>query len=584
MAVKTKTNLYVAATERALSEFEYFAERCVHIRDKNGEVVPLKLNNVQRAFLREIQAQEQAGEPVRIIVLKARQMGISTVVQAYFLWRMLREDNVNAVELAHEREAARSILDINRFAIRRLPGWFRAIKRVKEEYFTKYEISFAGIGSSLTVTSSEGKEPGRSRTILLAHLSEAAFYENAETVTRALFAAIPKTSNTAIFIESTGNGPSGLFYDMFMRAWNAQNQGTPSAYKALFFAWYEHDEYRMPVPEGVDVVCPPELEHLNLSPEQLYWRQWVVENDFNGDDESFKLEYPSTIEEGFLRKDANLFRPEAIVRRLQEIENIPYQEGFLTRLTEENPVQFVAQERERLRVFRPPKPGRVYVIGADTGSGVVVNRQGDGSCADVLDAVTGEQVAHLHMTTEPTTFAQDLFFLGLWYNQALIAVEADGHGLSVLTWLRDHNYYALYQRRVFDKVNKQWVGKLGWSTTRRTKKLIVDNCRADFYNQSLIVNNKETLREMSSFVRLSNNKLGAVSGAKDDRVMSLCIGNQARREFSGYAAAHQAQQQQVEQQVGPEEVLEVGRSAPLAARIRQMRARESEHPMLGKYV
>jgi hypothetical protein len=552
----------------------------MYIRNKMGEVVPLELNNVQKALLKEIQAQEQAGKPVRIIVLKARQMGISTVIQAYILWRMLRDDNVNAVELAHEKEAARSILDINRFAIKHLPGWFRVVKQVKEEYFTKYEISFATNGSSLTVTSSEGKEPGRSRTIHLAHLSEAAFYENAEGVTRALFAAIPKTPNTAIFIESTGNGPEGFFYNLFTKTWNAQQRGKPTAYRAIFYPWYMHEEYRMPVPDGEEVYCPPELEHLNLSKEQLYWRQWVIENEFDGDEDAFRLEYPTTIEEAFLRKDANLFRPEAIMRRLKEIENVTYTDGYLVRVTADAPVQFVEQPGERLKVFKPPEPGKVYVIGADTGSGVVINRVGDFSSADVLDVVTGEQVAHLHMLAEPTSYAQDLFLLGKWYNDALIAVEADGHGLSALNWLRDNGYYALYQRKVFDKISNQWVGKLGWATTPKTKKFIIDNLRADFYNGSVVINNKETLQEMSTFVRLSdkNDKIGAVSGAKDDRVMSLAIAAQVRREYSGYVANNVEQQQ-----AAPVPVQEDAQQVPLAAMIRKMRERRLEHPDLGRY-
>lgn len=576
---KNRTDLYVQAAATAMQDFTYFAERCFYIRDKNTNVIPLKLNRVQRKFMEAVQEQVDAGKPVRIIVLKARQMGISTVIQAYILWRMLRANNVNAIELAHKDEAARVILDINGFAIRHLPGWFRAVKRVKEKYFTKYEISFAEIGSSLTVSSAESREPGRSQTIHLAHLSEVAFYPDASKLVRPLLQAIPKTSVTAVFMESTGNGPSGDFYSRFMRAWNAQKAGRYSAWKALFFPWYEHDEYRMKVPYGVQVVCPPELAHLGLSDEQLYWRQWVIENEFDSDDEAFRLEYPSTVEEAFIRKDANVFRPEAVMRRMNEIESVSYQDGFITRLTVDAPPQFVAQSGERLRVFKPPERGKTYVIGADTGSGIVVNREGDYSSADVLDSITGEQVAHLHMLAEPSSYAQDLYFLGTWYNNAFIAVEADGHGLAVLNWLRDHSYYNLYQRRVFDKISNQWVGKLGWSTTPRTKKFIIDNLRADFYNGSIIINNKETLQEMSTFVKLSDKSdvLGAVSGAHDDRVMSLAIANQIRRECSGAIGNGNTDTR-------PKDVeTTVDKPLTLADKIRMARKSALEHPILGGY-
>lgn len=579
-AQSTKSNLYMAAANTALRDFEYFAERCIFIRNKEGRVVPLKLNRVQKKLFMEIEKQVREGRPVRIIIVKARQMGISTLIQAYILWRMVRQPNVRCIELAHKRDAAEKILEINRFAFQHLPSWFVVVRNLKVDYFSKYEISFAGWGSSLEIASADGNEPGRGSTYHIAHLSEAAFYPTGKNIERPLLASIPQTRNTAVFIESTGNGPAGSFYNRFMKAWNAEKQGRHHAWKAIFFPWYEHEEYQMPVPDGIEVYCPPELEHLNLTKEQLYWRQWMIENYYNGDEDAFRLEFPATIEEAFMRSDANIFNPQAILKRMREIESVHVEEGFLAQTTLSSKPQFFPQRGESLKIFVPPVPGRQYVIGADTGSGVVVNGEGDYSSADVLDVVTGEQVAHLHMLAETSTYAQELRLLAMYYNDAFIAVEADGHGLAVLGWLRDQGYTNLYRRRVYDKLNNIWVDKLGWSTTPRTKKFIIDNLRADFYNGSIIINCKETLEEMSTFVKHADKKdyIGAINGAHDDRVMSLAIANQVRREYSQLVGKPLQETQAPPPQVS----LPEGSETSLAAKVRAAYARSSVHPILGR--
>lgn len=518
--------IIVKATKKALRDFEYFAKRCFYIRSKDGKVKPLVLNKEQKIIVDRIKKQQRAGKPVRIVILKARQVGVSTVIEAYILWRLLRDSNINALELAHEKESARYILSISRFAVKRMPDWFRAVCGVKEEYFTKYEIAFEHNGSSLSISSADSDEPGRSRTLHLLHLSEAAFYRNADELLKALFAAVPKTPNTAVFVESTGVAPAGFFYDLYTQAKNGKND-----YEAIFFSWYMHEEYRMPVPEGVEVEVPPGLEHLDK--EQLYWRQWVIENDYLGDESKFTQEYPATEEEAWLRETANVFSPRMVNARIKEVEKLEYIEGYLVRRTAESPIEFIAGVGEKLHIYKKPEPNRMYVIGADVGSGVVVNREGDYSSADVIDIVTGEQVAHYHVLLEPGQFAQELILLGTFYNNALVAVEVTGgHGLSVVTTMRDNNYTALYRRKVYDKISQSWVDKLGWNTTKATKNMIINGLRADFRDGNMIVNEKATLKEMLTFIKLSDksDQIGAAPGAKDDRVISVAIAAQVRRE------------------------------------------------------
>lgn len=535
--MKLKSDPVVLAAREALADFSYFCRRCFTIRRKDGSIGPLELNRAQLRFVEAVEKQRRAGKPVRVVVPKARQVGISTVTQAYLLWWVLRRTSgvLRAFVLAHERESAARLYEITRFAVSCLPEWFRRVLGVGLEYETKGGLTFSW-GSSFTVSSSDSKEPGRSGTIHLLHLSEAAYYEDPKRLLRAVFAAVPKHRNTVVVVESTGNGPVGWFAELAQAAEKGRNE-----YALVFAPWWEQEEYRMPVPPGERAYCPPELEHLYrqglVDDEQLWWRQWVIENDYNGDEDAFRQEYPATLMECFMPRDVAVFDVAVLKRRLAEVEEAPPPvEGVVLRGV--RGPEFTAQPGGRVKVWKFPEPGKLYVVGVDVGSGI--GREEDehsNSCADVIEVTSGEQVVQLYGRMEPEVLAQHVAALGAYYNNALVAVEVTGgHGLACNNALRDLGYLYLYRRRVFDKVSQDWKDALGWNTTNRTKELIVDELRADFRSGAVRINCKETLVEMASFIRHDNGKLAASPGNKDDRVMSLAIANHVRREYSAPAA------------------------------------------------
>lgn len=516
-------------TDKALSDFSFFCRKCFHIKTKDGEVKTLELNKAQRLLIEAANRQLSQGKPVRIIVLKARQMGMSTVIEAYLLWRMLRQGNVNALEIAHEKEAASYILGINKFAIDNLPAWFVTVLGIDPGLFNKNEVTFTHNNTSLYISSADSKEPGRSRTIHYLHLSEVAFYPPNTSLRRSGFGSLSDSPKSVVFMESTGNGPAGLFYNYYTAAKNGRND-----YEPLFFAWFIHDEYKMAVPDGVKPFCPPRLYQLWLdgviSDEQLYWRQQTIANKFEGKEADFLAEYPEFEEDAWFQESANLFDTTAVYERMK---NCPaFEEGRL--IEDDEGISFESVRSGPLHVYKFPEPNKTYVIGADVGSGVVVNRIGDGSPADVLDVETGEQVAHLYLVCEPTQYAAELKLLGQYYKNAMIAPEVTGgHGLSVVNWLRDNGYYNLYQRRTLDKISQTFTYRLGWDTTKKTRPMMINKMRSDFRSGTLIVNEEATLREMLTFIK-NGERYEAASGAKDDRVISLAIANMVRGDAVSY--------------------------------------------------
>ncbi len=522
-------------TRRALEDFGAFCLTCFHIRCKDGRVRPLVPNGCQRRVLAAIAEQEKAGRPVRIVVGKARQLGVSTLWAARFLWRAIRDSNLNGVIVADTKERARLLLSIVQFGYRNLPPWFVEAVGISAEYETKHDLVFAHTGSQLTITSADSKEPGRAGTIHLLQLSESAFYEDPETLTQSVFAAVPDLPITEVAIESTGNGPN-WFQGRYMLG---TREG--SAWRSVFLPWYEHEEYRAEGELGTLDEEEEALLRLGATRENLVWRRRKVEDDYEGEVSSFRLEFPSTVAEMFTIVSASVFDPAMIQRRMLELEAVVLREGFAVwnarggRFVEASPGNVLLKEE--------PRTGRAYVIGADVGSGISrgENDAHSFSCADVLDAATGEQVAHLHEKAEPAVYAQHLEWLGRFYNTAMIVVEVTGgHGLAVLNHLRDAGYPNLYRRRVYDRITHQWQELLGWNTTPRTKALIVDELKADFRQGLVTVNVKQTLEEMLSFVEREKGGLGAVSGAHDDRCMSLAISNHARRECAAFLYAQPA--------------------------------------------
>lgn len=522
-------------TKKALQDFDFFCRRCFHIKTKAGDVKTLEMTHVQRLLAATWERQIAEGKPIRIIILKARQMGISTLIDAYILWRELRQGNVNALEIAHEKDAAAHILDINKFAVENFPPWFVAVLQIDTGLFNKTEVKFDHNNALLNISSADSKEPGRSRTIHYLHLSEVAFYPPGSTIVRSAFSGVPDHPGSIIFLESTGNGPAGFFYNHYTAAKNGKNDYIP-----VFFPWFYHEEYRMKVPDGVEVECPPRIHQFYMDglidDEQLYWRQHIIANKFEGNEANFLAENPEFEEDAWFTEAANLFDTSALYERLKHLP--AYDAGFLVDGV------FQPQPQERLHIYKYPEKGRVYVIGADVGSGVTVNRVGDGSSADVLDAETGEQVAHLYVVAEPTLYAADLLQLGRFYHDAMIAPEVTGgHGLSVVNWLRDNGYTNLYLRRVFDKISQQHVHRLGWDTTKSTRPFMINHLRAAWRNGEVVVNEESTIREMLTFVK-NGDKFEAAPGAKDDRVMSLAIANMVRKDAAQFVQSTVAQAQE----------------------------------------
>lgn len=182
-------------------------------------------------------------------------------------------------------------------------------------------------------------------------------------------------------------------------------------------------------------------------------------------------------------------------------------------------ISFEEDDKGFLRIYKEPEHGHVYVIGADTA--------GDGSdacVAQVVDAVTMEQVATLRdQNLNEDVFAWQVFALGKYYNTAMIALEVNWSTYPILE-LERLKYPKQYVREVFDDALHKIQLKYGFRTDTKTRPVIISNLVQFVREHTELINDKETLQEMLTFIRNRDTfKPEAEEGAHDDTVMALAI-------------------------------------------------------------
>jgi len=518
----------LAARKKLLNDFEFYAKHCVKIRTKQGTIVPLILNRVQRRFAKKLIEQMARTGRIRIVVLKARQQGLSTVISAWQYFWLSQHKAQKGLVMAHEAESTQTLFDMYKRIHENVPD----IVRPSTKYSSRTELVFDKLDTGLRVATAGGRGVARGETLTVAHLSEVAFWPTAfaNTNFNGLVQAIPDVDGTAIFLESTAQGMTGKFREMWVGADNGTN-----GYETFFSAWFESDEYREPAP--ADFQRTPDEEDLVTrfydegltSNDQLFWRRRKIAT--NGAD-LFRQEYPATPDEAFISTGRPVFNPDHLNERLRNvIQPLRYMavedvfEGGKTA-----PIGVLKEHpRGELKVYRERDDKETYTIGADVGMGirgaVMGRKDGDPSVAQILDSNL-RQVAVWRGLVHPDVFARILVTLGYHYNSALIAPERNNHGLVTCVALRDMDYPYIYTDQVEGTLepDKDTIN-IGFFTSERTKPLIIDKLRASDREREIEIYDKQTLQEMLSYVVTESGKMQAEDGEHDDTVMALAIAN-----------------------------------------------------------
>lgn len=493
--------------KKLYSDFPYYAKAALRIRTKAGQIEPLNLNPAQTILDEAVTAQMKAEGKIRIIILKARQQGLSTYTGGYLYFSVSQQKARKAMVITHHADSTRALFDMTKRYHDNCPD---ALKP-HTKYSSRKEISFDVLDSSFVVATAGGDSVGRGETLTHVHCSELAFWpkSSAPDIWNGLLQAVPNSPNTAVFVESTANGVSGVYYDLWRGAIEGKNGFVP-----VFIPWFTDPTYREKVSENFERT--PDEEDLaglySLDNEQLMFRRRKVAQ--NGLD-LFKQEYPSEPEEAFLTTGRPVFNLEYLSKAMKSTRDVEQRLALEAGKFEDN-------NRGEMTTYRKHNTGEQYVIGADVAMGI---NQGDYSVAQVLDSKK-RQVAVWRGRVHPDYFAEILQALGYYYNEALVIVENNGHGILTCTRLgKDYAYPNFYTEVQIDKITDQETVKLGFTTTAKTKPLIIDQLRASTRDGDIELNDMVTIREMLTYIVSNSGSMEAEHGCYDDCVMALALAN-----------------------------------------------------------
>jgi Terminase RNaseH-like domain len=509
------------------------------IRTKTGKLHRLNRNDkfawAQREVVREIEWQYNHGLPVRIIVLKGRQLGCSTLIEAIlFIWSFLYPGS-NSLVLSKDQESSDYLFGMFKLYWERGP--FHGL------FETKYDranyMEWHGTRSSVKTDTAKQENVGRSMTVQAAHCSEVAFWDKADEITGSLGEAIPYEHGTIVVYESTAQGVGNFFHDEWEKSRNRLSTFTP-----MFFAWFLHDEYcvrdhNLTFAELED----DERELLKTYPEMtlgnLAWRRRKLQSYTNP--EKFKEEYPCCPEEAFLATGTNVFPLEKLKQCFDP--DVDVEQGYL--VNDNGKLTWVDDPRGHTWVYKRPdqRYRRRYVVAVDSTWTV----EGDPGCIQVLDRASMEQVAVWHGRADPETLGNISLALALWYGpETILNAEIQGGGKRVMQVWRDANWTNLWYdyRPDHPRLRKS---VLGWNTTFESKTTMLGTMQGVILRKHLILHHPATYYEMTHYIANEDGTWGpARRKGHDDTVMALGVAimtvvtEAGNMDYSGMAAPEPA--------------------------------------------
>jgi hypothetical protein len=479
----------------------------------------------------------EAGNPIRHVVLKARQQGISTCIDSLLFQDTATHKNVRSQIISHDEDSTSHLFSMVKLFYDMLPDGLKPMQR----YSNKRELVFEnpdqatrsdrpGLRSRLSVAYAKNIRAGRSKTLKHVHGSEAPLYGDLVSLRTGIEQSVPFLPRTSIVWEGTANGFGTPFHRLYEAAKRGEN-----GYKAIFIPWYIHPEYSLTFASDearktfLDTLTDdPESgspltarKSYKLTDEQLHWRQEKIKTFDTV--ELFWQEYPENDIECFLTSGQHVFP----VRRLRELLALckpPKWRGELTE-REDGAILFRDDPQGRLRLWELPQPEHIYGIGGDVAEGLA---GGDFSAGVVLDLTTYSVVGLWHGRIDPDLFSDELYRLGWYFNEAVIGVEINKYDTAITTLKK--RYGNVFYRTVLSPTDPSVeVQKLGWLTDTKSKQRMENDLRAALRDESLFLPSQEAVEELLSYVVHDDGSTGANVSCYDDIAIALMIALQVAK-------------------------------------------------------
>lgn len=461
-----------ATIDELVSAFAYFCENYWHIKHPEQGRILFEMREAQVETVRAWLSNRYS------VVLKARQIGFSTLGAAYAFWLTFFWPDRFVVMLSRtEREAAK-LLQKSKYGYKFLPLWMKE-RGPTITSDNQLKMTFANESSIESLPS--GNDPARGESVYLVIVDEMAFLPNPEEA----WASIEPIADVGgrVICLSTANGSGNFFHSMWIGSQTGAN-----LFKGIFWPWSAGDR-----------------DDDWYEAKQKTMPGWQLHQ-----------EYPRNPEEAFIKSGNPVFDIDA----LMEYQIVDPDRGYL-HVHARRKTDYRKTPDGELAVWEEPQPEGIYVIGADVAEGL---GHGDYSSAHIIEARSLTVVANWHGHIEPDLFGDALAEIGWWYNGALLGVENNNHGLTTIKALQRYGYKNLYRTRRLQQRNPEATEIMGWRTTAATKPLAIDELSAAIRDGEIDIADQYTIAELKTFVRDPNGKMHG--SPHDDRVMSLAIAYQ----------------------------------------------------------
>lgn len=418
----------------------------------------------QREVLADMQEQRQ------LVILKARQLGLTWLALAFALHRMIFHPIATIGIFSRIEADAQELLVVRlKGMYDRLPDWMKEPPVIQDNK-TRWQLRNGSTAMAFATTG------GRGHTFSLAMVDEADFQPDLPRLLTAVEPTVAAGGRMWLISSANKDIPDSRFKAIY-RVAKRGDKSNADAYYPIFLPWYARPGRTPKWYEAQKAKCLAETGALD---------------DIGG-------EYPAT--------DTEALAPRTLDKRIPA----PWIERCYVEM---EPLTVAgAPALPGLEVYAPPLPDREYVIGADPAEG---NPTSDDSALTVLDLFAGEECAALAGKLEPSTFAAAIDEIGRWYNNAAVMVERNNHGHAVLQWLGEHS--PLHRLAGHDR-------KLGWLTNKLGKTILYNQGAEMFRDRATTLHSFDTYQQIAA---IDGSTLLAPPGGRDDRADSYMLANVGR--------------------------------------------------------
>lgn len=564
---------------RSKHDFPFWTYTFVRIKPKSGgDDIPFKLNRPQRRLVAKMEKRRLAGKPIRIILLKARQWGGSTVIQMYFAWmQLVHKRNWNSVIASHANSVSATVRGMYSKMLDYYPQWM--LYPIGEEFdanapkMTSFEgqqtIQFIPSRKcKIRIATANAQENLRSEDASMVHATEVALWPDTsllhpEDFVDAVMSSVDPLPDTAKVIESTAKGSGNYFHREFEDAMKGIGEYTP-----VCVTWKEIEKDTIPFASDkekyefakwlYDNRHQKEAPNRRSESGEYLWKQWldgatleglnwyVTERKGKSSHDHMASEAPSNWIEAFAATGEELFSREVVEQMRTSCKQPRYMgEVQGDSITGENAlrnVHFVADERGDLAVWALPEDfgdeevKNRYLVVVDIGGR---SQNADWSVILVLDRywmIDGDKpmvVAQWRGHIDHDMLAWKAAQIAKYYDNALLVIESNSLDKErdinadisefILAKVKD-SYDNLYMRegKEADSMGKP-TRMYGWHTNSATKPKIIRNLQAIVRDGGYVERDEGCLEEMLVYVQ-NGRKYEAKSGYHDDMLMTRAIG------------------------------------------------------------